>query len=72
MKKLIIDRFEGSYAICENEDESCLKIPKTKLPAGCREGECLIMDEDGLLQKDPEAYSDRQKRIRDKMDRLFK
>lgn len=71
MKKLIIDRFEGNYAVCEREDKTTVNIPKYKLPLDCCEGECLILDGDGMYQKDTEATKNRDKRIKDKMNRLF-
>jgi hypothetical protein len=72
MKKLIIDRFEGNYAVCEREDKSTVKVPKYKLPLECYEGDCLILDADGMYQKDKEAAKTREKSIKDKMSRLFK
>lgn len=71
MKKLIIDRFEGIYAICEEEDKSISKIPKYKLPLDCKEGDCLLLNSDGMYQLDTEDTSDRKKKILDKMNRLF-
>ncbi len=72
MKKFIIDRFEGMYAICEEEDKTMLSIPKYRLPLDCKEGDCLILNTKGMYQKDNEVTMEREKRIRDKMDRLFK
>ncbi len=71
MRKLIIDRFEGNYAICELEDKSFEKIPKYKLPLECQEGTCLIQDSDGMYQKDSETTTNREKRITEKINRLF-
>jgi hypothetical protein len=71
MNKLIIDRYEGNYAICENEDKTTISIPKYKLPLDCKEGDCLLRDEEGMYQKDVETASNREKRLRDKMSRLF-
>lgn len=71
MKKFIIDRFEGSYAICETEDKSMVKVPKYKLPLDCKEGDCLIQDVDEMYREDLEAKSSKEKKIRDKMNRLF-
>ena len=36
---IIIDRFEGEYAVCEEESGGFTKIPKVFLPGGCREGD---------------------------------
>jgi hypothetical protein len=71
MKKFIIDRFEGNYAVCEMEDKSFISIPKYKLPLDCREGDCLLQDADDMYQKDIEAKTTKEKKIRDKMSRLF-
>ena len=72
MKKFIIDRFEGMYAICEEEDKTMLSIPKYRLPLDCKEGDCLILNTKGMYQKDNEITMEREKRIREKMNRLFK
>jgi hypothetical protein len=71
MKKLIIDRFEGNYAVCEREDKSFVNIPKYRLPLNCREGDCLLLDADGMYQLDTEETKSRKQRICDKMNRLF-
>ncbi len=44
--RLIVDRFEGTYAVCEQEDQTIVKIEKSKLPKGTKEGDVLIMDGD--------------------------
>ncbi|MGF7145776.1 hypothetical protein HNQ56_004220 [Anaerotaenia torta] len=71
MQKFIIDRFEGSYAICETADKSFISIPKYKLPLESREGDCLVQDADGMFRRDAEARTAREIRIREKMNRLF-
>jgi hypothetical protein len=71
MKKLIIDRFEEKYAICELEDKTIVKVPKYKLPLGCTEGDCLVQDTEGMYRKDNETTTLREKRILEKMSRLF-
>ena len=37
--RLIVDRLEEGYAVCEQEDRSMIRIPMDRLPAGIREGE---------------------------------
>ncbi len=71
MKKYIIDRFEGIYAICEDEGKSFINIEKDKLPSEIKEGDCIISDEDGIYSLDIEATEERKRRIRKKLDRLF-
>lgn len=38
----IIDRFEGDYAVCEDETKATFDIPKTLLPADAKAGDVLI------------------------------
>ncbi len=71
MKKLVIDRFEGSYAICEDEAKAFSKVPKYRLPLGCREGDTLIQDSDGMYQVAKNETKGNETRIREKMNRLF-
>jgi len=71
MKRLIIDRFEGNYAVCEQEDETILHIPKYRLPLECREGASLYQDSDGMYRKDMDTAKNREKRIYEKINRLF-
>ena len=71
MKKLIIDRFEGSYAICELGDKTTSKVPKYKLPLESKEGDCLVQDTDGMYRKDIVTTKNLENRIREKMNRLF-
>ncbi len=72
MTKLIIDRFEGTYAICEMDDKSMVKIPKYRLPLDCKEGDCLIQDSNEMIQKDNEATDRRNKHLKEKLHHLFK
>ncbi len=72
MKKLIIDRFEGSYALCENEEKAIIKVPKYKLPLGCREGDSLVQDSDGMYHIDESETKANESRIHEKKNRLFK
>ena len=42
--KVIIDRFEGNFAVCEKEDRTMLNINRGKLPAQAKEGDVLTID----------------------------
>ena len=42
--KVIIDRFEEEYAVCEKEDRKIINIDKNKLPSTVKEGDVLIID----------------------------
>ena len=41
LSTLIIDRFEGDFAICEREDCTMVTIEKSRLPKGVRPGNIL-------------------------------
>jgi len=62
---LIIDRFEGKFAVVETTD-GMVNIPKSDLPTGAKEGDVLkIVIEEG-------ATKARAERIEKKMNDLFK
>ncbi|MFL0267972.1 DUF3006 domain-containing protein [Candidatus Clostridium radicumherbarum] len=46
--KVIIDRFEGNYAVCEEEDRTMIDIEKSKLPPGAKEGDVLAILDDEI------------------------
>ena len=62
---LIIDRFEGDYAVVETGD-GMVNIPKAELPVGAKEGSVL------RLVLDEETTHDRGKRVESMMDELFR
>ena len=65
---MIIDRFEGEYAICEDNGQM-ISISRSLLPAGCHEGCSITLIDGGYRLTDNTA--DRL-RIRSKMNGLFK
>lgn len=71
MSKLIIDRFEGSYALCEDEKKAIIKLPKYKLPLGCKEGDSLVQDSEGMYHILRSETKENESRIREKKNRLF-
>lgn len=42
--RVVIDRFEGEYAVCEKEDGQVINIERSKLPESIKEGDILIID----------------------------
>lgn len=44
--KVIIDRFEGTYAVCEKENREMINISKCTLPTNAKEGDVLSIDKD--------------------------
>lgn len=39
--RYIVDRFEGQFAVCENEKQEMVNIPAGLLPQGVKEGDVL-------------------------------
>jgi hypothetical protein len=62
---LIIDRFEGNFAVVETST-GMVNIPRVDIPKTAREGDTLIF----LIDKD--ATDKRKERIEKKMNKLFK
>lgn len=71
MKTLIIDRFEGTYAICEDEEKKFFAIETAELPKEAGEGDVLEISDDGNLSVNAEKTQARRGRIRKKQDRLW-
>ena len=65
---MIIDRFEGDFAVCE-DDGAMINIEKRLLPPQCREGDTIILESGTYIIADNTA--DRE-RIKKKMHGLFK
>lgn len=72
MKNLIVDRFEGVYAICEDEEKKFFAIELAELPKGVREGDVLEICDDGSLNVNAEKTAARRKKILQKQNALWK
>lgn len=46
--KLIIDRFEGAYAVCEKENRQMINIPINSIPLEAKEGTVIIINNDKI------------------------
>ncbi|NLC69287.1 MAG: DUF3006 domain-containing protein [Clostridiaceae bacterium] len=68
--RLIIDRFEGDFAVCENENRKMINIEKSKLPRRAKEGSVLIIKAD-KIELDHGETENRKARIRKMMDSLW-
>ena len=62
--KVIIDRFEGEFAVVEIETGKCINIPKILIP-NSKEGDVVNI---GIDEKETE---DRKKHIQDLMNNVF-
>ncbi|MGI6706584.1 MAG: DUF3006 domain-containing protein [Clostridia bacterium] len=69
--QLIIDRFEGDYAVCEKENREMIDIERTKLPPNAKEGDVLILAEDGSIAIDRGETARRREMIEQLMDELW-
>lgn len=68
---IIVDRIEGTFAVCEMDDKSMQNIALSELPAGIKEGDVLAVD-NGTYLIDTKQTKERTERIAQKMNRLFK
>ena len=62
---MIIDRFEGKFAVVELDNGSFENIPKALLPTGAKEGDCII------ITIDENTTADKKEKIKNKMNKLF-
>ena len=66
---LIVDRFEGAFAVCEDEKANPTRIGLDLLPENVSEGDVLVQCE-GRYQIDTSATAGRKAHLREKMNRL--
>jgi hypothetical protein len=60
--KVIIDRFEGYYAVCEKEDRTMLNILKKDINGVAKEGDVLLIEGEQITI-DQETTEKRKKEI---------
>ena len=46
--RVIIDRFEGDFAVCEKADRTMLNVKRAQVPADAKEGDALIIAGDTI------------------------
>ena len=63
--KVILDRFEGDYAIVELGNKTTANMPRELVPAGAEEGDVLS------IKIDLEYTNKRKEKIESLMDDLF-
>lgn len=71
MRKAVVDRIEGDFAVCEMQDGTMSDIPLSDIPAEATEGSVLF-ESDGTWIVDKKEEEKKRERIRRKMDSLFK
>ena len=72
MKKLIIDRFEGNYAICEDEERNMFAIEILELPKGAKEGSVLKISDSVIINIDKNEMNNRREKIKKLQEDLWK
>ena len=70
-KHLIIDRFEGKYAICEDAEQKYFAIETAELPPDAKEGSVLLISDEGALSLDTVETEHRRKEMAGKQRRVF-
>lgn len=68
--KLIIDRFEGKFAVCMQEDK-IINIPRYKLPIEAKDGDCLVL-ENGFFVVNNEETEEKRRSVKKFMEDLKK
>ena len=72
---IIVDRFEGEYAVCEvsqeGQEETYRNIPRVLLPRQVREGDCLRQTSQGDWEIDQALTAQRRTSIAKRMADLY-
>ena len=71
MKYFSIDRFEGKFAICVDENEIVKKIEIKKLPKNIKEGDILKVLKDGTFEIDENKTKKEKEDIFNLQDDIF-
>lgn len=69
--RLSLDRFEGDYAVCEDDAQKVHEIHKSKLPTNAKLGDILRISSEGKLIVDNAETARRKTRIKALQDRLM-
>lgn len=68
--KYTIDRFEGTIAVCENEEKVIVNIPKYKLPLEAKVGD-VLKEVEGMFEIDDAESNERRKKAKQLVNKLF-
>ncbi|AFQ46240.1 DUF3006 domain-containing protein [Desulfosporosinus meridiei] len=67
---VVVDRFEGKFAVIEFPDRTTKDVPLDNLPSSLKPGDCLLFD-DGKYSVAPEETEKRKAIIRDMMKSMW-
>lgn len=60
---MIIDRFEGEYAICEQGDQTMVTIKRDRIPKEAKPGDVLLVETGRPIVVDQDETDSRKKNI---------
>ena len=72
MRILAIDRFEGTFAICEDDERKAFAIERAELPNEAKEGDIIKISDDAVITIDKEETQRRRDRNKKLQDKLWK
>ena len=67
---LIIDRFEGNFAICELDTDTFIHLPLARVPQEAKEGDALVYN-GTHFSIDQACTAAREQAVNSKLKRLF-
>ncbi|MEQ8235177.1 MAG: DUF3006 domain-containing protein [Syntrophomonadaceae bacterium] len=65
----VIDRFEGSYAVCETDGKEMVNIARSKVPPEAKEGDVLLLGD--IIRVDFDETERRKKEIQELIKDLW-
>jgi len=71
MRYLSIDRFDGNYAICEDDNKKMFAISLAEMPENAKEGSVIAIDSDGIITVDQKLTDDRRGKIKKLQDSVW-
>ena len=71
MRYYCIDRFEGDYAVCENEEGGYENILANLLPPDAKESDWFSLSDDGIYRLEPERTTKQREKAKKLLEQLF-
>ena len=70
MKKLIVDRYEGQFTVCEEpKEKKYFAIETAEMPKDAKPGTVIVISDDGVISVDAEETKRRAERILNKQNK---
>lgn len=69
--RLFVDRIEGEYAVCQNENEEKIELLLSALPDNVKEGSVLTSDENGNFVSDFDEEEKRRRLLFEMQNSIF-